>query len=324
MSSPDDDSPSDEEASDEERAEEQPADDRPFTDADELGAELTGDVSDADRARLLASLIRADLSATRPGAVLSAFESAAASERLRLAFAWTLALDDDDLAGWILGDAARRAQAARIVQRMAPPDPSPFHSAPAMSLVKRYRSEGWGQHEYQVIIVPGYTPADTKTASPGVHETARRRLEAAITDYAQGKAPFVLVTGANVYPAGTPYYEAIEMKTELRLMGLPEDRILVEARARHSTTNLRNAGRIMLAHGMTRALITTMGGGLAGSDLFGQDFYFQNPTMSTFHKRCVDTLGYRVGELSKVGPHHTAFEPSPDVKRIGFRDALDP
>src|SRR6185436_14615860 len=126
------------------------------------------------------------------------------------------------------------------------------------------------------------TPPGTTRPSSGVHPVARRRLEQAVSDFGQGKAPFIAVSGANVYPQGTPYYEAIEMKTELVRMGMDEERIIVEARARHSTTNLRNAGRLMFEYGMKSALVATVGGGVGGSDVFGQDFYFENPETSTF------------------------------------------
>src|SRR6185503_8834544 len=103
---------------------------------------------------------------------------------------------------------------------------------------------------------------------------------------------------------------------ELLRMGMKEERVIVEARARHSTTNLRNAGRVMLEHGIRAALITTLGGGLFGSDLFGQDFYFANPILSTFYARCERELGYRVGELNDAGDAHVEFVPSESVRRL--------
>jgi hypothetical protein len=89
-------------------------------------------------------------------------------------------------------------------------------------------------------------------------------------------------------------------------------------------TNLRNAGRLLLQHGLGRALVVTLGGGAFGSDAFGQDFYFAHPTLSTFHARCDRQLGYRVGELEEDGDHRIAFTPAPAVARVMFRDALDP
>ena len=99
---------------------------------------------------------------------------------------------------------------------------------------------------------------------------------------------------------------------------------MVEARARHSTTNLRNAGRFLVERGLESAVITTLGGGLFGGELFDQDFYFSHPNLSTFHARCERELGYPVGELMSCGEHHTVFVPSSDVLRVGYRDPLDP
>jgi hypothetical protein len=114
------------------------------------------------------------------------------------------------------------------------------------------------------------------------------------------------------------------MKKAILPMGVPADRILLDARARTSMTNLRNAGRLVLVHGLGRALVVTLGGGLFGSDVFGQDFYFANPDLSTFNFRCEHQLGYRVGTLEKDGDHRVAFTPAPEVVRVAFRDALDP
>ena len=141
---------------------------------------------------------------------------------------------------------------------------------------------------------------------------------------AAGTAPFFLLSGGNVHPRGTPYHEGTQMKQALLGMGVPADRILVDPRARSSMTNLRNAGRLLLAHGHRRALVVTLGAGLFGSDVFGQDFYFANPDLSTFHLRCERELGYRLGDLEKDGDHRIAFTISPEVTRIAFRDALDP
>jgi DUF218 domain len=288
-----------------------------FTDAGDLPG-----ASAAEMAPMIASLLRADLLGADPGAVERSFAAASPGDRRALLLAYNRALADDDLASWIEADAARRSRAEGIVLAIAPPDPSPEHNQASAAAFDGF--DGWDRFPYGLIIVPGYTPADTATATPGVHPIAQRRLDRGAQDLAGGSAPFLLVTGGNVYPEGTPYYEAVEMKKALLAMGVAEDRILVEARARHSTTNLRNAGRIMRTRGLAKALITTMGGGLLGMDLFDQDFYFSFPWLSTFNARCRKELGAEVGDLSSAGPNHTAFVPAESVLRVGLRDALDP
>ena len=132
----------------------------------------------------------------------------------------------------IEADAAHRHHAERIILHLAPRDPSPDHNAASIAALRAFTD--WQRYPHGVIIVPGYTPLDATIATPGVHPTARRRLEQAILDLRAGEAPFLLVTGGNVYPRGTPYYEAIEMKTALLALGVAADgSCVVEARARH-------------------------------------------------------------------------------------------
>jgi len=296
-------------------------DDAPFSDADELRAPSDPE-TEAQYVALLRSLVQSEVSGVAPSAVLRALGAIAGKERERALFALCEAMQDAALVAWIEADAARKKRAIDLALRIAPPDPSPEHNNPVVERLKRFRD--WGEYAHSLIVVPGYTPLDKKTLEPGVHPVCRRRLEQAMKDVEDKRAFFVLVSGANVYPRGTPYYEAIEMKKELLAMGLSKDRIIVEARARHSTTNLRNAGRFMRRFGLRRALVTTVGGGVFGSDLFDQDFYFSNPVLSTFYARCERELGYRVGELEGAGARHTTFIPSPAVERINYRDPLDP
>ena len=281
-----------------------------------------GEVSATELAATLAALIRADLEGDDPGAVARAFAAAAEADRWGFVCAWGDAMAVGALGAWIEADAARRAAAEALARALAPPDPGVEESAAALAALRAF--DDWAGFEHPVLVVPGYTPAKLSVAAPGVHEVARRRLELAARDFAAGMAPFVLVSGGAVYPRGTRYAEGMEMKKALLGMGVPEERILVEARARHSTTNLRNAGRLLLAEGLGRAVIVTLGGGAFGSDFWGQDFYFAHPTLSTFHGRCEKDLGYRVGELTGAGEAHILFVPAPEVTRVGFRDALDP
>ena len=102
------------------------------------------------------------------------------------------------------------------------------------------------------------------------------------------------------------------MCDELLRLGVPEDRILVEPCARHTTTNLRNAARIMLAYHLHAALVIVPD--LDEKDprrLLRQSFYVGYPHLSSFDLRCRLILGYPVGELAWVRPWHVQFMPSP-------------
>lgn len=115
----------------------------------------------------------------------------------------------------------------------------------------------WKDYEYTVILVPGNGPK----ANEKLSENAKKRLKSAVERYNSRLAPFIMISGGNVHPFQTPYNEAIEMKKELMtLYNIPEKAIIIEPHARHTTTNLRNANRIVYRYGFPigkKVLITT-------------------------------------------------------------------
>lgn len=166
-----------------------------------------------------------------------------------------------------------------------------------------------------LIVVPGYTPLDA--AEPiRLTDVAKRRLERAVDAYGDTHALGFLVTGGNVYPAHTPYNEAWEMRRWLvEHHRFAADHVVLEPFARHSTTNLRNAGRFLLTHGVDHAVVVTDA---------GQGFYFGAQDLSTFRLRCKNQLGYSVGTLQpNLGFTRITFRPTADVLRKG-EDPLDP
>lgn len=190
-------------------------------------------------------------------------------------------------------------------------------NADALDLMQ---SGGPGRAEYDLLIVPGYTPLGATGPTP-LDECAPavQRLELAIGDLDKFVAPFVLVTGGAVHPPGTSCVEALMMRDRLIARGVPPARIVVDPFARHSTTNLRNAARVMLQTGLKRALIITG----FDNEMFDQAFYFANPILSTYQQRCRAELGYLVGELSSVDDHRVAFTPAPDCAKLDYRDPFD-
>jgi hypothetical protein len=149
------------------------------------------------------------------------------------------------------------------------------------------------------LIVPGYTPRFGWRR--GLHPRAIGRLRRALAGLRAGLAPAVIVSGGAVHSDDN---EALLMQSWLLAQGVPQDKIVVEPSARHTTTNLRNAGRILLAHGAREALVVT-------SD--EQAYYVGFPWLSSFHLRCLAELGYLVGDLKWLGPQHVRFRPSSRV-----------
>src|ERR1019366_1807441 len=65
---------------------------------------------------------------------------------------------------------------------------------------------------YDLLIVPGYTPANADVPLAHVDPVAAARLDEAIALYRQGESHLVFVSGGNVRPANTPYTEALTAK----------------------------------------------------------------------------------------------------------------
>lgn len=151
----------------------------------------------------------------------------------------------------------------------------------------------------RIIIVPGDTPDlgwENKTLPTRFSAGQYARTGSAADELASADDyALILVSGGNVHPEQihTPYNEAYQMKQALiREFNVSADRIIIDAYARHTTTNVRNAGRFMLAYGIRNATIVSQA---------PQTLYLSYPQLS-FTARCKRELGYVVGELR---PGHT-------------------
>lgn len=172
----------------------------------------------------------------------------------------------------------------------------------------------FSRYTYSAILVPGAGPdRPTVALSPA----GKLRVRIAARRYHAGKAPFLIVSGGFVHPNQTPYCEAIEMKKALmKDFGVPESAILVDPYARHTTTNLRNAARILLRYGLPGdrpALVTT--------DVY-QSRYIESPQ---FAERCKKELGYVPFEsLRRVSLFDLEWRPRPESLHADPQDPLDP
>jgi hypothetical protein len=176
------------------------------------------------------------------------------------------------------------------------------------------RSGAWNSQNFHALIVPGYTPKNARVPLVELDPIAKERLFRAVLALQRHEAPFVIVSGGNVYPKDTPFNEALQMKQYLRALGVPAERILIEPCSRYSYTNLRNAGRLMLSFGMWRGLVVTS---------YDQAFYIGRPFSTTFGPRMQSKLGYQVGDLRITFGQDVAFVPNRKVFLRGS-DALDP
>ena len=202
-------------------------------------------------------------------------------------------------------DANHRDEAGRF---------EPMESGENKAAVQHVKTVRWDRFPYSVIVVPG---SGNDREGVAFSPWGKQRVTLAARRFREGKAPFILVSGGYVHPKQTPYCEAIEMKKSLMAdFGIPEDAILIDPHARHTTTNLRDAVRELYRYGFPLdkpGLITTDS---------SQSTYIEG---EAFDKRCVDDLGYRpVRGLRRISAFDLEFFAVIDSLQFDARDPLDP
>jgi hypothetical protein len=167
---------------------------------------------------------------------------------------------------------------------------------------------------FVAIVVPGQGPTDAETA---LNPAGQARADLGYDRWMAGLAPVVLLSGGHVHPDRTVYSEAIEMRRYLmESRGMPASAILVDPYARHTTTNLRNATRIL-----ARAGVPTDRPILITSDRI-QSLYIASSVFST---RCDDELGYQpFAELTVLSTFDSCMLPVPASLHVAASDPLDP
>ena len=190
----------------------------------------------------------------------------------------------------------------------------PMDAGVNRDVIQRIQSIRWSDYPYSVILIPG-SGTDRLTWNLSPYGLERMRL--AVRRYRERKAPLIIVSGGFVHPNQTPYAEAIEMKKVLvSRFGIPESDIIVEPHARHTTTNIRNAVRLIWRYAIPfdkPGLITT---DIYHSKTIGSD---------EFKKRLDRELGYQPAELGRrISDFDLEFRPRLDSLQLDSTELLDP
>lgn len=172
----------------------------------------------------------------------------------------------------------------------------------------------WARYRYGAMIVLGVGPDDLATplSAPG-----KLNVRNAANRFAQGDVAFIIVSGGFAHPRGTRFAEAVEMRKALiERYGVPADAIVIDPHARHTTTNLRNAARLMMRlrvpAGRDAIVITNP----------QHSAYVEGPEFAARNQR---ELGYEPGRIGqRNSPIELVFRPSPLSARIDPLDPLDP
>jgi hypothetical protein len=176
------------------------------------------------------------------------------------------------------------------------------------------RKLDWSRYRYTAIIVLGAGPEDLLTP---LSARGKLHVKVAAQRYFSGLAPFIIVSGAAVHPRETRYVEATEMRRALiERYAVPAHAIVIEPYARHTTTNLRNASRLLMS----------MKAPMDRDALVLSDPRHIDAVESTeFVARNQRELGYQPGKVGeRTSPFDIAFRPSPDSARVDPLDPLDP
>ncbi len=188
----------------------------------------------------------------------------------------------------------------------------PLASGENAAALARLATLDWNDWRFTAILVPGWGPDDRNTP---LSETGREHCDISVRRWQAGLAPFLLLSGGHVHPDRTPYSEAIEMKRYLReAYQVPEEAILVDPYARHTTTNLRNAARVLLSAGVP-----------ANKPVLISTDALQVLYISALADRCNRELGYVPYRMVRLLSEEDAcFLPDALSLHADARDLLDP
>ena len=185
----------------------------------------------------------------------------------------------------------------------------PLYKEKNAAAFAKSRTVNWNAFRYSVIIVPGAGPG---ASGKSIDTLGQYRCKLAVDAYKKGVAPFIIVSGGHVHPYKTPFCEAIEMKKYIvSTLGLPDSAVIIEPHARHTTTNIRNAERLMYLFNMP----VTKPGLIITDQL-------QSMAIEKMGMRFMNELGYLPYQrLDRIAPTENAFLLS---QRAWQQDPLDP
>jgi hypothetical protein len=189
----------------------------------------------------------------------------------------------------------------------------PLEAGENKAALRHLKNIKWREYSYSFILVLGAGPADSARLSV----TGAKRADVAAQLFLQHKAPLLIMSGGHVHPMQTPYCEAIEMKKYvMEKFKIPEQSILVEPHARHTTTNFRNGSRLALRYHLPtnmKALVTS------------SEEHIRYSSSEEFRARCISEFGYFPVEfITRVAPTEAEFKPSVASLFFDANDPLDP
>lgn len=199
-----------------------------------------------------------------------------------------------------------------INEREQAGDYEPMAATVNKAAVNRIKTINWNNYKYTLILVPGAGPEKPEEA---LSAEGMLRCRIGAHRFFEGLAPFIMVSGGKVHPYKTKYCEAEEMKKYLvKTLSVPENAIIMEPHARHTTTNMRNCARLIYQYKMPsdKPFLT--------SNTKPASFYITNMAA-----RCMKELHYVPYKIGKrISDTDQEFYPVKEALQINADEPLDP
>lgn len=180
--------------------------------------------------------------------------------------------------------------------------------------VEKIKKVQWSKYPYATIVIPGNGPELFTTP---ISPDNKIHCDIAAARYLKGWAPFIIVSGGYCYPFRGPYCEAIEMKKYLvQKFNIAPGAIIIDPHARHTTTNLRNADRLMIRYGIPLDKPSVFVTSKSQHDFVAKQ---------SFDNRNLHELGYLpYRDKKSISNHDVVFYPVPESLHMDPLDPLDP
>jgi len=177
----------------------------------------------------------------------------------------------------------------------------------------KIKKTDFSKYPYASLLILGAGP---QVYGQKISPMGMLRSRQALRAYKKGLAPFIIVSGGRVHPFKTQYTEAVEMKRYMvEVLGIPASAIIIDPFARHTTTNVRNAGRMIIDYGFPKDKWS-----LVSSSKTHIDY-----VEKAMDKRSIKELGtvpYIVGK--RIDDLLLEYKPTPDAFLINPAEPLDP
>ncbi|WP_407484150.1 YdcF family protein [Elizabethkingia meningoseptica] len=177
----------------------------------------------------------------------------------------------------------------------------------------KIKTTDFSKYPYSSLLILGAGP---QTYRQKISPLGMLRSRQALRAYQKKLVPFIIVSGGRVHPYKTQYIEAVEMKRYMvETLGIPASAILIDPFARHTTTNVRNTGRLLLNYGFPKDKWALVSSSKSHID-------YVEKAMDKRSQKELGTVPYLIGK--RISDLMLEYRPTEDALIINPNEPLDP